>query len=313
MLTGARLTFKSHRFEVVASVAAAAVIAAAMIAVRSHLAGADVPPGCFAQWLDHGPEAADSCEGPVRRFFEINEEEAGKVMAAMAVLPFALGLVLGVPLIGRELEHRTATIAWSLSASRRRWFIGRLVPILALALALLVPVALLASALAWERRPWLPPGVGYDDVALHGPIVVARGLLALAIGLLCGALTRRTLPGFIVGAVACLVLAMFATPIGREVWFRQRVERFEGDRATALPPGSIEVGYLQRTPDGRLVEVEEGFTSAPPGTEANTDVWLAVPGHANPELERLEAAVTAAVAGSVLLLVFPVIERRRPI
>ena len=43
--------------------------------------------------------------------------------------PFAVGLFLGVPVVAREVEGRTAPIAWTLSRSRLRWLLQRVIPL----------------------------------------------------------------------------------------------------------------------------------------------------------------------------------------
>ena len=114
VVTSARLTFKVHRFEVLAVTVAALVVAASALIVTYRLNTVGVTTQCLVQWLTGGPDAPGPCKDPVSRWAGINEDEGGKVVAAMALLPWAIGLFLGVPLVGRELEARTAAIAWSL-------------------------------------------------------------------------------------------------------------------------------------------------------------------------------------------------------
>jgi hypothetical protein len=56
--------------------------------------------------------------------------------------PFVLGLFLGVPLVAREIEGRTTSIAWTLSGSRRRWLVHRAAPVVVIVVlaALLVGI-----------------------------------------------------------------------------------------------------------------------------------------------------------------------------
>ena len=67
----------------------------------------------------------------------------GILSAVATVTPFAAGIFLGAPLLSREIEHRTAHVAWSLSASRRSWLSRRTMPLLAV---LLVALLLLGQA-----------------------------------------------------------------------------------------------------------------------------------------------------------------------
>ncbi|MGZ6339485.1 MAG: hypothetical protein ACXWNG_03880, partial [Candidatus Limnocylindrales bacterium] len=111
-VTSARLTFKVHRFEVLAVSVGSLIVAASALIVTYRLNSVGVTNQCLLQWLSGGPDAAGACKDPVSQWAGINESEGGKVLAAMALLPYAIGLFLGVPLVGRELEARTAATAW---------------------------------------------------------------------------------------------------------------------------------------------------------------------------------------------------------
>ena len=101
-MTAARLLFKTHRFEALAVLAAAALLAVAALYVTSRLNGVGVETDCFRQRFSSGPsEASEACSASVQVFGTINGDEAGKVMAGMALLPFIGGLLIGVPLVGR--------------------------------------------------------------------------------------------------------------------------------------------------------------------------------------------------------------------
>ena len=118
MLSSARLVLKHHRFEVGAAVILGLLAAVAALVISYRLNSIGVPAGCFEQWLaGGGAEGAGDCAGPVQAFATINEDEAGKLLAFMAVLPFIVGLLAGVSIVGRELEARTAQTAWALTPS----------------------------------------------------------------------------------------------------------------------------------------------------------------------------------------------------
>ncbi len=207
-MTAARLHFKTHRFEALAVLAAAALLAVAAMYVTSRLNGVGVETDCFRQRFSSGPsEASEACSASVQVFGTINGDEAGKVMAGMAVLPFIGGLLIGVPLVGREIEQRTATLAWSLQSSRRRWLLKRaVIGGVSLATVLAVPAAA-AELLEPARQPWLDPATtAFRDYGLRGPLTVFRGLAAFAIGLLAGAVIGRVLPALIIGAVGAVLL-----------------------------------------------------------------------------------------------------------
>lgn len=317
MLRSARLTLKQHRFEVGAGALAMVLIGAAALWVNSRMLGVIVPSGCFEAWLNQGPFEVDpQCEGPVRQFFEINEYEAGKVFAAMAVLPIAAGLLVGVALVGRELEARTAQTAWALEASRFRWFVRQLWPVLLVLVVTTTFAAIAASILEATRR--IPYSYPFADLGLYGPIVVGRGFAALGLGLFVGAALGRTLPAFIVSAVLSFVLISTA---GSANWqwasIQPRVVLEGSDAQTGI-------GFDQRwrTPDGRLLAEEEVYPLAPPEASDDPYTWLTQNGYETVALgitaetargwESIELAGFAGLGLVLVLGTVVVVDWRRP-
>jgi len=256
MLTSARITLTHHRFEVAAAALAALVVGISALVVNYRLQSIGVPAGCFDAWLNGGAaDGAGDCTAPVQAFATINEEEAGKIFAAMAVLPFAVGLLGGVPLVGRDLETRTAQTAWSLSGSRLRWLGRQVVPVLVLLGVAVAFAALAADVLEATRAPWSSYSK-IGDMPLHGPIVVGRALAGFGFGLLLGAAIGRTLPALIVGVLAALVAVTLVTGAQQD-WFRSQAH-------LVLPPadGTASFDGLQYEqvwvgPDGsQLVDID---------------------------------------------------------
>ncbi|MDQ2966083.1 MAG: hypothetical protein M3R57_09580, partial [Chloroflexota bacterium] len=248
MLQSARLTLKQHRFEVGAGALALILVGAAALWVNSRMQGVLVPAGCLEAWMRVGPfQVGPECEGPVREFLTMNEEEAGKVLAAMAVLPIVAGLLAGVALVGRELESRTAQTAWGLAASRRRWFARQLWPILVVLGVTVTFAALAVGVLETTRR--IISSYPFMDLGLFGPIVVARAFAALGIGLFVGAALGRTLPAFIIGAVLSVLLVSTAGSASYQWASSQpRVVLAGPDAETGMSFGSV-----WQAPDARFL------------------------------------------------------------
>ncbi len=205
-MTTLRLVLRQHRWVVVFAVLLCLVLAGAALFAWSALAGVSTPAHCIEdRFLDPIPTECIGTED----FLTRNEELAGKVMAAMAVLPLLLGILVGVPLVGSEIETRTATIAWSLGPSRRRWLAVRLA-ILGLGLAVVLAVPAIAAQVLENVRPnyadYDPSTTVLLDYGLRGPLVVFRGLAAFAIGVTIGLALGRVLPALLVSGVAVVVL-----------------------------------------------------------------------------------------------------------
>ena len=58
-----------------------------------------------------------ACAAKQEAFYDL-DGKAGLVLVFAVFLPLLAGLPLGVPLVARELESGTASLAWTLSRSR---------------------------------------------------------------------------------------------------------------------------------------------------------------------------------------------------
>lgn len=120
-------------------------------------------------------------------------------------LPLLVGALVGAPLVAREVEQRTHLLVWTQSITRLRWLSVKLA--LVLVAGLLASGALLA-VLIWWYHPWaqLAGSFGTNAYDTSGPVWVAETLLALALGVLAGTLTRRVVPAIFLTIV--LVVAI---------------------------------------------------------------------------------------------------------
>src|SRR6266568_9372936 len=121
-------------------------------------------------------------------------------------LPLLLGALVGAPLVAREVEQRTHLLIWTQSITRMRWLTVKLA--LVLSAGLLASGALLAL-LIWWNSPSVqifgdPFSARVYDTS--GPVWVAIALLALALGIFAGALTRRTVAAIFLTIVLFLAI-----------------------------------------------------------------------------------------------------------
>jgi hypothetical protein len=327
VITQFRIALRLQRFEVIATILAAGVLAVSALIVRSRLDAIGVPSSCWDAWFtSDGLPITPACNAVADQFLGINEYEAGKVMASMALLPLALGVFLGVPLVAREIENGTAPTVWTLAASRARWFAGRLLPILVV-LVVMMSLLAIASDILWAgREPWSPvPGFG--DAGLHGPIAIGKALASFGIAVLLGAIFGRVLPAVIVGAL--LAVALFiGWGIGFQWWqvaeaanHRISVDpsKEESNLETLFPGAGYAVERV-RLPDGSYVYPWEAEVLAPAGTEDPYN-WVfetfprvieGVPGSMYPTWSAIETAAFSLIGIGALLVAFPVVGRRRP-
>lgn len=317
MLTAARLSLKQHRFEIAVAAIAAVVLSGASLLVASSLRSLVFPTGCLELWRDQGL-VADGCGAALDTFASIEEGQAAPILAAMAVLPFALGLLGGVPVVGRELEARTVQVAWSLSGSRSRWLLRQLAPVVVLLGAAILLAAVTADALETTRQ--LRNNTAVSDMTLHGAPVVARAYGAFGLGLLLGALLGRTLPAFVIGILVSVALVAGAGEAHRAWLMTQTFEPVVVSNGTPPWAGSS-LGVVWIAPDGRQIEDPDAVALVPPG-EPDTNQWLLDRGYKMAELVLSQEAVLRWINYDVLLFVaagsvaigstFVFVNRRRP-
>jgi hypothetical protein len=322
MLRSARLTLKQHRFEVGAGALAAVLIGAAALWVNSKLQALNVPTACFEDWMDAAGGVGPDCERLVSAFARIENEEASKVLAAMAVLPIAFGLLAGVTLVGRELESRTAQTAWALAASRGRWFARQLWPV---ALVIVATVAFAAFAV-WALETTMATFSTYiwKDLGLYGPLVIARAFGALGLGVILGAAVGRTLPAFILGAVLSVLLLGIGGTGARAWWVNAQphvvVDQGEGNDGRGFDGITFE--QVWRAPDGNFISENDVYTLVPADRSDDAYDWLIGAGYQPVQLgitaetargwEPLEIAGTVLIGLVCVLGTVVIVERRRP-
>jgi hypothetical protein len=150
-----------------------------------------------------------------------------------ALLPVALGLLFGGPLLAREFEQGTHRLAWTQSVTRSRWLGVRL----AMATGVLVVVAAVAALLlSWWYGRFDQLGIsGRAALERGGLVPVAIAVLAFAIATAAGALTRRVVPALAAGLVVLLVVGI-SLNLAAQRW---------------LPPRPLTITYPAGTPSPR--------------------------------------------------------------
>ncbi len=322
MLSRFRLAVRIQRFEVWSCVLIVAVVGITALIVRARLEGVGAPVECLTPWIfeDLVYDAA-RCDPLREAFFRIKWDESGLVMGAMNVLPLVVGLVLGVGLVGREIEEGTAPTVWALAGSRRRWLLGRLVPILLVLVALLAFAAITSEILASARVPWQLGRPAFDDAGLHGPGVVLRGVAAFGLALAVGAWSGRMLPTILISGLLALFLFVGgqllliswieanAHEIAVPSWYNGEYDggRFVGQSTYVLPDGRAVNGSM------------DIFALAPAGVDP--EAWFAdevekiATGVHSPDYPAwlvTEVAAFGAFGIAWLAATFAIVDRRRP-
>lgn len=236
---------------------------------------------------------------------------------ALAVLPFAAGVILGVPLLARELELGTAQVAWPLARSRVRWLWVRLVPVAVIGVVLLAVPAMAAEVLVRSQYPVISPSANFEAYGERGVLPLLRFLPVLALAALVGAWIGRQLPALLVAGVLAGGVG-FAVILLAPLW----VEPVEQQLEVFRPIDSLGIKYVtvRYRIDGNWISDEEAYAlmswdgegEEPDPASMPEQVMFGIPGERYPEVVLRESA--ALVGANLLLggaLVF-VVRRRRP-
>ena len=316
------LSFRLHRWEVLASAAGVAILTAAMLWFAWQMrALAAIDPGC----IDPATYVT-ACKLSPQAFYELSSK-AEWLSYLSGLAPFAMGLVLGVPLVSREIEHRTAAIAWTMSRSRTWWLVHRAAFLVLVMVILLIVVAVVGEILASATMPGQHLDRDFAWYGRRGALIVVRGIASLGVGILVGAWLGRVLPALLV-AVFASVLVFSAISLGMDRWMERDaiVQKFDADRAGGrqlgerilLPSGElVDYGELKRRGLAYEVITDDLLWAKPEDIGhmdrlIGYDRYLVVPGSRYPQIVLRESAVVGGAAVALGLATILLVKRRRP-
>jgi hypothetical protein len=327
MLRAVRLAFRMQRFELrfllawrlqrweIAAIAVAA-IGLTVLALLKAFRYDELVAGCRAAIQVVAPCGGLREAGTI---YDIQDQTTVYlVRQGLAVLPFIAGVILGVPLLARELEHGTAQLAWPLAASRARWLAIRLVPIAVIGIILMLPAALAGEVLLRSQFPVISPGANFEGYGERGLLTLLRFELVFVAGALIGGWLGHQLPGVLVaglaaagiGAALTFVQPYWVEPVAQQIEVFQPIDSL-GDKY---------VGVRYRV-GGQWIRDEEAYAlmrwdglgdEPDPSQIGPEQVTYLIRGERYPEVVARESAALlgagVCLCGVLLLLV----RRRRP-
>ena len=313
MLTQARLAIRLNRFAlfVVGAIVIVASLAALIVAAALRAAAT---PECLASRWDSSATAA--CQAQLTNFDHIDGTWGGPLAGVLGGIAPIGGLLVGVSLVAREIEERTAAIAWSLAPSRTRWLVGRVAPVAVILLVLFAIAAIAATDLEGAANPSVNPLLSFYGESSRGLELVALGFMVFCAAVLVGSILGRVLPALLVAAVLGLALTVGAF-VAESNWIQTQavmVDARDGSNAD----GSLVLDQLLRLPSGELVptwsvqwdeDANGNFIGPLAGATLENKV---VPGSRHPFVEAVDAAGITAVSAVLLVLTGIVVRRRRP-
>jgi ABC-type transport system involved in multi-copper enzyme maturation permease subunit len=115
------------------------------------------------------------------------------LIVPLVLMPALLGAFVGAPLVARELESGTHRFLWTQGVTRQRWFVFTAGA--ALAAAALAGVIYAVIAARWLDITNEVTGERFGQLYdFQGVIPIAASVFAVAVGIACGILIRRTVP-----------------------------------------------------------------------------------------------------------------------
>ncbi len=227
--------------------------------------------------------------------------------AGVAFLAVA-GIVLGAPLVSREIETGAALISWALASSRSRWLRSSATPLLLVFLALVVPVALTSELLASARVGFEDPG--FFELGIRGLVLGARGILAIGIGSLAGALLGRVLPAILL-AFLLIGMANIAVMVSIDQLQVSSASVVRAEELVSNPAllNGRSLGQVAVLPDGSVTR-ERNVDALPAGTDF--DWFMIVPSTLVSTWAAVESSLLLATAAASAFGTLAVVRRRKP-
>jgi hypothetical protein len=119
--------------------------------------------------------------------------------------PVLVAPFLAAPLVAREYEFRTTLLAWAQGVTRARWLV---VKTALLSAAVLVGALALAAVAPIAEHAWSYGSIAWQSsFEWSAPVLLGTAFFAVALGVFCGALTRRVL--------AAMLLALILVAVAR--------------------------------------------------------------------------------------------------
>jgi hypothetical protein len=146
--------------------------------------------------------------------FQDTHSNPGLVSALFLFAPLLIGVFVGAPLIGRELEAGTFRYAWTQGVDRVRWAVAMIVTG---ATVVAVLTGALGVLISWHDHPlWqaqITPRLQASEFPATGLAIVGWAVAAYAAGVLAGLLWRRVLPAFATAMVTTFGLAFVVSKL----------------------------------------------------------------------------------------------------
>lgn len=305
---GAWLALRLARFELVALGGSLLIVSALAIVAAAYIRGLAPPAVCFEAYIDVPPVG---CDAAGAAFYGAQSLFGSPLMVPLVGLPSIAALLLGVPLVARELERGTSRLAWSLTPSRTRWLVTRLVPMLVVLAAISYVAGFAADRLSGSFQPDRDLSNAFDGFGVRGGLIASRAVFVFSVAVAVGAVVGRVLPALILSAIIAAVGIAGGEIVHQQILKGEAV----AIEQAAVQPGDLYVDQRFRLPDGTVVGWEYFVDSDQydaNGESIYPEVTMVVLAERYRFVEGREALALAGGSLVACLLAGVVVTRRRP-
>jgi ABC-type transport system involved in multi-copper enzyme maturation permease subunit len=316
----ARLSYRLQQIELRLMVVLAVVAVSAAFLASARLDALRPGPGCIAE-MTTGITSAE-CSIASDAFSRFQGTVSGPILMLLLGVAWGGALVLGTPIVARELERGTTRLAWSLSPSRVRWFLARLLPALVALAVIAFAAGVGADRLTGASTPGMDPTNSFQSFGFRGLLVASRAVFVFAIAVAVGAVLGRSLPALIVSVVVAVLGITGGERVHQQILEGEAVV-LESQQSS---PGDFYIAQKFRLPDGSLVgwdQIEQYDPQPQPDANGNfppdADTWphepmvsIVVPAERYRFVETREAAALAGGTVAAVAIAAFAVNRRRP-
>ncbi len=199
------VSWRQHRSEAIGCLAVLVALAVYAILLGTSMRTAfsnDHLAGCLAS------SQGFACPDGVGAFMnEFGSEVNIAFWSVALIVPGLIGVLVGAPLIARELEFGTWRLTWSQSVPRARWLTVKLALVTG---GLIVLGAAMTAVITWYRAPMdrLTGHLQHNIFDYEGLVPTAYILCAFGFAVLAGLLTRRSIPAMIAAFIPWLAIRL---------------------------------------------------------------------------------------------------------
>jgi ABC-type transport system involved in multi-copper enzyme maturation permease subunit len=199
------ISWRQHRSQAIACLAVLVALAAYAVIESSSMRSAfgnDGLAGCLAR------SQGTACPGGVTTFMnEFSSVVNIAFWSVTLIVPGLIGVLVGAPLIARELEGGTWQLAWSQTIPRSRWLAVKLALVTA---GLIILGVAMTAVITWYRAPMdrLTGHLQPNSYDFEGLVLTAYILCGFGFAVLAGLLVRRVIPAIIAAFLPWLALRL---------------------------------------------------------------------------------------------------------